>query len=156
VLGLPAFLAPALGAEVAPSMPVRSTSDFCPPGVSGPSQEGVVIVISKTQILVGDDPNAVVRLPSREQFVQSGLDTAYKANGPSDLFIVPLAAALSHARKEDQAARKAQCLEASTSEAIIVADATTPYRLLSEVLFTLGQTGFGKHHLMVRAGRKRK
>src|SRR3954467_6788906 len=31
------------------------------------AQEGVVILISKTQILVGDDPNPIVSLPSREQ-----------------------------------------------------------------------------------------
>jgi biopolymer transport protein ExbD len=35
------------------------------------------------------------------------------------------------------------------SEALIVADATTPYRLLIEVLYTLGQSEFGKYHLMV-------
>ena len=36
-----------------------------------------------------------------------------------------------------------------------MADATTPYRLLMEVLFTLGQSEFGKYHLMVLSGKKR-
>src|SRR5262249_56220089 len=35
------------------------------------AQEGVVIMISKTQILVGDDPNPIVLLPSREQLAQA-------------------------------------------------------------------------------------
>jgi biopolymer transport protein ExbD len=119
-----------------------------------PSQEGVVVVISKSQILVGEDPNPLVLLPSREQVAQSGVDAKYKRGGPTDLFIVPLANALSHARETDKAIRAAKGLDPSSSEAIVVADATTPYRLLIEVLFTLGQSEFGKYHLMVLSGKK--
>src|SRR5512138_1001778 len=35
--------------------------------VGEPSDEGVLVVVSKTQILVGDESTAVVSLPSREQ-----------------------------------------------------------------------------------------
>ncbi|EYF00708.1 ExbD/TolR family protein [Chondromyces apiculatus] len=119
-----------------------------------PSQEGVAIVISKSQILVGDDPTPVALLPGREQLTQTGLDAKYKRGGPNDLYIVPLANALAHARETDKAIRTAKGLDASTSEAIVVADATTPYRLLIEVLFTLGQTEFGKYHLMVLSGKQ--
>jgi biopolymer transport protein ExbD len=119
------------------------------------AQEGVVILISKTQILVGDDPNPIVLLPGPEQLAQSGVDTKYKRSGPNDLYIVPLANALSHARETDKAIRQAKGQDPSSSEAVIVADATTPYRLLIEVLFTAGQSEFGKYHLMVRSGRKK-
>jgi biopolymer transport protein ExbD len=119
------------------------------------SQEGVVIVISKTQILVGDDPNPVVTLPSREQLAQSGVDSRYKRSGPNDMYIVPLANALSHARETDKAIRKAKGQDASSSDAVIVADASTPYRLLLEVLFTAGQSEYGKYHLMVKSGKKK-
>jgi biopolymer transport protein ExbD len=119
-----------------------------------PSQEGVVVIISKSQILVGDDPNPIVVLPGREQLAQSGLDAKYKRSGPNDLYIVPLANALTHARETDKAIRAAKGLDPSSSEAIIVADTTTPYRLLIEVLFTLGQSEFGKYHLMVLSGNK--
>jgi biopolymer transport protein ExbD len=119
------------------------------------AQEGVVVVISKSQILVGDDANPVVLLPSREQLAQSGVDAKYKRTGPTDLFIVPFANALSHARDNDKLIRKAKGLDPSTSEAIIVADAQTPYRLLIEVLYTLGQSEFGKYHLMVMSGKKK-
>lgn len=119
-----------------------------------PSQEGVVVMISKTQILLGEDPNPLVLLPSREQLVQTGVDAKYKRSGPTDLYIVPLANALSNAREMDKAIRAAKGLDPSTSEAIVVADATTPYRLLIEVLFTLGQSEFGKYHLMVLSGKK--
>ncbi len=123
--------------------------------VTEAAQEGVVVVLSKTQILVGDDPNPIVLLPSREQLAQSGVDAKYKRSGPNDLYIVPLANALSHARETDKAIRVAKGQDPSSSEAIIVADTTTPYRLLIEVLFTLGQSEFGKYHLMVISGKKK-
>lgn len=119
------------------------------------AQEGVVIIISKSQILVGDDPNPVVLLPGAEQLAQSGVDTKYKRSGPNDMYIVPLANALAHARENDKLIRAAKGLDASSSEAVIVADSTMPYRLLLEVLYTAGQSEFGKYHLMVRSGKHR-
>jgi biopolymer transport protein ExbD len=82
------------------------------------------------------------------------VDAKYKRSGPNDLFIVPLANALSHARETDKAVRAVKGLDPSSSEAMIVADETTPYRLLVEVFFTLGQSEFGKYHLMVMSGKK--
>ena len=38
------------------------------------------------------------------------------------------------------------------SEAILIADSQTPYRLLTEVMYTLGQTEFSKFHMMVLQG----
>jgi biopolymer transport protein ExbD len=122
---------------------------------SEPAQEGTSIVVSKTQILVGDDPHPVVTLPSRDSLAQSGIDAKYKRNGPNDLYIVPLANALQSARQTDKQIRQAKGLDPSSSEAIVVADSTTPYRLLIEVLFTLGQSEFGKYHLMVLSGGKK-
>jgi biopolymer transport protein ExbD len=112
-----------------------------------PSQDGVVVIISKTQILVGDD--RVLTLPGRESLTQTGVGARYKRSGPNDLYIVPLGNSLQAARRTDKLIRQAKGLDPSMSEAIIVADKTTPYRLLIEVLFTLGQNEFGKYHLMV-------
>jgi biopolymer transport protein ExbD len=119
-----------------------------------PAQEGVMVLVSKTQVLVGEDPNPIVMLPSRDSLAQSGIDAKYKRSGPNDLYIVPLANALQSARQTDKQIRQAKGLDPSSSEAIVIADATTPYRLLIEVLFTLGQCEFGKYHLMVLAGKK--
>jgi hypothetical protein len=102
--------------------------------------------------LVGDDK--VLSLPGRESLVQAGVDARYKRGGPNDLFIVPLGNALMAARKTDVAVRRAKGLDPSSSEAIIIADKNTPYRLLLEVLFTLGQSEFGKYHLMVIQSKK--
>jgi len=122
---------------------------------SEPAQEGTSILISKTQILVGEDPHPVVLLPSRDSLAQSGIDAKYKRNGPNDLYIVPLANALQSARQTDKQIRQAKGLDATSSEAIVIADTTTPYRLLIEVLFTLGQSEYGKYHLMVLSGAKK-
>ncbi|MBM4357876.1 MAG: biopolymer transporter ExbD [Deltaproteobacteria bacterium] len=114
-----------------------------------PSDQGVVLTISKSAILLGEDPDPVVKLPGREQLATTGLDAQFKRSGPSDLYIVPLARRLENARKLDKAVRAAKGQPANTSEAIILADASTPYRLLIEVLYTLGQSEFGKYHLLV-------
>lgn len=111
------------------------------------SQEGVVVTVSKTQILVGD--NRVLTLPKRESMVQTGVGASNKRNGPNDLYITPLGNALAKARKTDKILRQKKGKDPAASEAIIIADRTTPYRILIEVMNTLGQNEFAKYHLMV-------
>jgi len=118
-----------------------------------PHQEGITITISKSQILVGE--NKILSLPGRESTAQTGVGASFKRGGPNDLYIVPLGNALQAARKTDEAIRRAKGLDPSSSEAIIIADRGTPYRLLIEVLFTLGQSQFGKYHLMVIQTKKK-
>jgi len=117
-----------------------------------PSEEGVVVTVSKSQLLVGD--KKVLDLPGRESLAQTGVGAQEKRSGPNDVYIVKLGNALQSARKLDRRVREAKGLDTSTSEAIIVADGTTPYRLLIEVLFTLGSSEFGKYHLMVMQGKE--
>ncbi len=119
-----------------------------------PTQEGVRVTISKTQLIVGDD--AVVKLPERAAMVQSGAGARHKRGGASDLYIVPLGNALSDARRVDKQVRAAKGLDTSMSEAVIIADHSTPWRLLVEVLFTLGQSEFGRFHLMVMQSKSAK
>jgi len=119
-----------------------------------PADEGVLIVVSKSQILVGEESTPVVKLPPHEQVAQTGVDAKFKRGGANDMYIVPLGNALQHARDIDKAVRTAKGLNPNSSEAVVVVDKTTPYRLLIEVLFTLGQSEFGKYHLMVLSGKK--
>jgi biopolymer transport protein ExbD len=141
------FLLKSLG-EASTSVP--QSDDLSLPNsiiTTEPSQEGIVVTVSKSQILVGNDK--VLTLPGRDSLVQSGVDASMKRNGPNDLYIVPLGNALQSARKTDKMIRQAKGLDPSSSEAIVIADRTTPYRLLVEVLYTLGQSEYGKYHLMV-------
>jgi biopolymer transport protein ExbD len=117
-----------------------------------PSEDGVVVTVSRSQILVGD--KKVLDLPGRESLAQTGVGAQEKRSGPNDVYIVKLGNALQSARKIDRRVREAKGLDPSTSEAIVVADGSTPYRLLIEVLFTLGASEFGKYHLMVMQGKE--
>jgi biopolymer transport protein ExbD len=114
------------------------------------SQEGVAVVISKSNILVDDA--VVVPVPANSTL---GIEGKFKRSGPNDLYIVPLANALQSWRERDRQVRVATGKDPNASEAIIIADQNTPYRLLTEVLFTLGQTEFAKFHLMVLQGAKK-
>lgn len=111
------------------------------------SQEGVAVLISRSSIIVDD--NMIAPVPSD---ATHGLEGKYKRSGPTDLYIVPLANALQSWRERDRQVRLATGKDPSASEAIIIADSNTPYRLLTEVLFTLGQSEFAKFHLMVLQG----
>jgi len=114
------------------------------------SQEGVAVLISKSQIVVDD--NTVCTVPTD---ATHGVEAKYKRSGPTDLYIVPLANALQGWRERDRQVRLATGKDPSASEAIVIADAGTPYRLLVEVLFTLGQSEFAKFHLMVLQSSKK-
>lgn len=111
------------------------------------SQEGVAVLISRSQIVVDD--NVVCPVPAD---ATHGVEGKYKRSGPTDLYIVPLANSLQSWRERDRQVRLATGKDPSASEAIIIADSGTPYRLLTEVLFTLGQSEFAKFHLMVLQG----
>ena len=108
------------------------------------SQEGVAVLVSKSQIVVDDNP--VCPVPADPTH---GIEGKFKRSGPNDLYIVPLAQALQSWRERDRQVRAATGKDPSFSEAIVIADANTPYRLLVEILFTLGQTEFSRFHLMV-------
>lgn len=114
------------------------------------SQEGVAVLISRSQIVVDD--NTVCTVPTD---ATHGVEAKYKRSGPTDLYIVPLANALQGWRERDRQVRLATGKDPSASEAIVIADAGTPYRLLVEVLFTLGQSEFAKFHLMVLQSSKK-
>ncbi len=114
------------------------------------SQEGVAVLISKSHIVVDD--NVVCPVPSDPTH---GIEGKYKRSGPNDLYIVPLANSLQSWRERDKQVRAATGAKDLRSEAIVIADSNTPYRLLVEVLFTLGQTEFSKFHLMVLQGAKK-
>jgi biopolymer transport protein ExbD len=111
------------------------------------TQEGVSVLVSKSQIIVDD--NTVCPVPAD---ATHGVEGKYKRSGSTDLYIVPLANSLQSWRERDRQVRLATGKDPSASEAIVIADAGTPYRLLTEVLFTLGQSEFARFQLMVLQG----
>jgi biopolymer transport protein ExbD len=115
------------------------------------AQEGLAILISKSHIVVDDNPVCPVPPDATH-----GVEGKWKrSGGTNDLYITPLANAAQSWRDKDIGIRAAMGKDTSSSEAIIIADAGTPFRLLTEVIFTLGQTSFAKFHLMVMQGAKK-
>ena len=113
--------------------------------------EGLPVLVSKSQIIVGE----TVVCPVPPDAAQYGTEAKYKRGSRNDYFIVPLGSALQAWRDSDKRIRAATGKDPSHSEAILIADVTTPYRLLTEVMYTLGQTEFSKFHMMVLQGAKK-
>ena len=113
--------------------------------------EGLAVFVSKSQIIVGE---AVV-CPVPPDAAQYGTEAKYKRGSRNDYFIVPLGGALQSWRDSDKRIRMATGKDPTHSEAVLIADVSTPYRLLTEVMYTLGQTEFSKFHMMVLQGAKK-
>jgi biopolymer transport protein ExbD len=114
--------------------------------------EGLPVIVSKSQIIVGES----VVGPVPPDAAQYGIEAKYKRGSRNDYFIVPLGSALQAWRDTDKRIRTATGRDPSRSEAIVIADSSTPYRLLTEVMYTLGQTEFSKFHMMVLMGEAKK
>jgi biopolymer transport protein ExbD len=110
--------------------------------------EGLPVIISKSQIIVGES----VVCPVPPDAAQYGIESRYKRGSRNDYFIVPLGGALQSWRDADKRIRMATGKDPTQSEAILIGDSSVPYRLLTEVMYTLGQTEFAKFHLMVLQG----
>lgn len=108
---------------------------------SSPPDVAVTVIVSKNEIRLGDDDAPVVALSGYDALAKGGIDVRHKRKGEADLFIVPLGSRL-------EAVRLALGGDAP-HDAIVIADPQTPYRVLVEVLYTLGQVAFSKYHLMV-------
>src|SRR6516165_1146779 len=110
--------------------------------------EGLAVIVSKSQIIAGE----TVVCPVPPDAAQYGTEAKYKRGSRNDYFIVPLGSSLQAWRDSDKRIRMATGRDPSYSDAILIADAQTPYRLLTEVMYTLGQTEFSKFHMMVMQG----
>jgi biopolymer transport protein ExbD len=104
-------------------------------------QESVSVTLTKSAILVEGNP--VVNVHG------GAIDASDKQSGDvNGLVITPLLAALQQRAKLDK--RIAQ-MKSTTFEgaATIIADKGTPYRLLTEVMYTAGEAEYKKYRLIV-------
>jgi biopolymer transport protein ExbD len=103
-------------------------------------KEAVSVTITKKIVLVEGDAIAPIN--------NGKVDPAVKRDGENGYYITPLVDVLEkHARKEKRVAElSGQKFEA---QLMVVADQTTPYRLLTEVLYSCGQAGYGNYRLLV-------
>jgi len=107
-------------------------------------KEAISVTLTKKVILVEGDGIAPI--------AGGRVDPAVKRDGENGYYITPLVDILDkHARKEKKVAE----LTGVPWEAqlMLVADQTTPYRLLTEVLYSCGQAGYANYRLLVLKSR---
>jgi biopolymer transport protein ExbD len=112
--------------------------------------EGMLVLISRTKLLVGDDPAPVLEFAAP---LQDPRAIPGSARAPSDpLLITPLA---TRSRAWLDSAKQTRAAGAAAPPGVLIADAATPYRLIFEVLHTLEQSGFAGFELIARSGETR-
>jgi len=100
----------------------------------------VTVTVTKKVILVEGDAIAPINA--------GRVDPAVKRDGENGYYITPLVEVLEkHARREKKVAdMTGQKFEA---QLMLVADQTTPYRMLTEVIYSCGQAGYANYRLLV-------
>jgi biopolymer transport protein ExbD len=100
----------------------------------------VTVTVTKKVLLVEGDGVAPIN--------QGRIDPAMKRDGENGYYISPLVDILEkHAKREKRVAElTGQKFEA---QLMIVADQTTPYRLLTEIIYSCGQAGYQNYRLLV-------
>jgi biopolymer transport protein ExbD len=100
----------------------------------------VTVTLTKKVILVEGDAVAPVNA--------GRVDPTVKRDGENGYYITPLVDILEkHAKREKKVAE----LTGQTFEAqlMLIADQTTPYRLLTEIIYSCGQAGYANYRLLV-------
>ena len=98
------------------------------------------IVVTKRVVLVEGEPVAPVN--------SGRIDPALKRDGENGYYVTPIVDVLTkHSNKERKVAEMTG--GKFEGELQVVADKSTPYRLLTEVLYSCGQAGYANYRLVV-------
>jgi biopolymer transport protein ExbD len=117
-------------------MPPKSSSQVKP-------HQAVQITLTKKAILVEDEAVAAVK--------KGAVDSSIKKDGQSGYQINPLFTSLQkHATRLKKIEKLTGGKMKFAGEIVLIADHTTPYRLISEVLYTAGQAEYSKYRLLVQ------
>jgi biopolymer transport protein ExbD len=100
----------------------------------------ITVTVTKRVLLAEGDAVAPVN--------NGRIDPTVKRDGENGYYITPLVEVLEkHAKREKRVAElTGQKFEA---QLMLVADHTTPYRLLTEVIYSCGQAGYANYRLLV-------
>ena len=109
------------------------------------AKQAVNVTISRRVVLVEGEAVAPI--------TNGKIDPALKRDGENSYFINPLVDTLQkHANKERKVAEMTGAK--FDGELMVVADRATPYRLLTEVLYSCGQAGYANYRLLVLKNRE--
>src|SRR4029078_6944024 len=100
----------------------------------------VTVTVTKKGILVEGDAIAPVNA--------ARVDPNVKRDGENGYYITPMVEILEkHAKREKRVAEMTG--QKFEGQLMLVADQTTPYRLLTEVIYSCGQAGYANYRLLV-------
>lgn len=136
------FGAPSAAAPVVTPLPTAASAD-------SDDDVGLMVVLTKTQLRVGDDPVPLAQYELTE-VAWEGLPAQYKRHGRGDFVIVPLAERAAKFRESDRQVRELKHASSMESLCDVLADANVPYRVLFEVLYTLQQSGVRRYRFITR------
>lgn len=103
---------------------------------AAPAYEGRFLVyVGQEHLSFGAPPLRIARIPSTDR--EKGFPATVKRSGPNDLYVVPLANVVSTG-------------EPPIDRALLFVDKDTPYRMVVEVLFTLGQRDVARFDLATK------
>jgi biopolymer transport protein ExbD len=123
---------------------VNLTPDLALPSSSSQIEphQAVAITVTAKGILVENDEVASVK--------RGRVDASVKRDGENGFFISPLYEMLDkHQRRLKKLEELSGGGQPFRGEIIVIADKRTPYRLMSEVIYTAGQADFNKYRLLV-------
>ena len=104
------------------------------------AREAISVTLTKNVVLVEGDAIAPIS--------QGRVDPNVKRDGENGYYITPLVEVLEkHHRREQKVAELTG--DEFDSQLMVVADSGTPYRLLTEVLYSCGQAGYQNYRLVV-------
>ncbi len=111
----------------------RSQSTLAP-------KQAINVTISKKVVVI--EGEAIVAINNGK------IDPTHKRDGENGYYVTPIGQYMDRLAK-----RERQVAELSggkfEGELMVVADKSTPYRLLTEVLYSAGQSGYGNYRLLV-------
>jgi hypothetical protein len=119
-----------------PTSPLPTSSATAPvPG------DALVVTLATGGLSLGRQGPSLAVLDADRSTWSQGFEAKYKQSSRNDMRLLPLEAALAEHRAGD----------AAPPEALVAADGTIAYRMLFEVLYTLGQSGVSRLALEVRS-----
>jgi hypothetical protein len=109
------------------------------------AKQAIAVTVTKRVLLVDGEPVAPIN--------SGKFDPALKRDGADGYYVTPLVEILNRvARKEKKVAEMTG--QKFDGELTIIADRHTPYRLLTEVLYSCGQAEYANYRLLILKSRE--
>jgi biopolymer transport protein ExbD len=108
------------------------------------SKEAIQVQVTKKVVIVEGEAVAAI--------TNGKVDSALKPEGENGYKIAPIVDTLTKIANREKKVAQLSGGEFE-SELLVIADKTTPYRLLTEILYSCGQAGYANYRLMVNKTR---